>query len=406
MRSTPVCNVTSSESQVLIFAPFGKDAALIQSVIGKSGISAAVVDDVGKVAEGLSGAGAGIITEEALSAQGIDRLAQSVAAQPPWSDFPILVLTGGGSSTPTTENAARSRAPLGNITLLERPLRPATLISAVKTALRARQRQYQIRDHLRQQQAAEEALRRAHDQLESLVEERTDALRKLSSRLLHVQDEERRRIARELHDSLGQYLTATKINLDLLAQSDPHSKRLDEAQQLLERAISDTRTLSHLLHPPLLDEAGLASAATWYVEGFGQRSGIKVSLELPSNFERLPSPVETTLFRILQEALTNVHRHSRSSAVDVQLGIEDSTVELRIRDYGKGIPEITLERFRRNGTNVGVGLAGIRERIKELGGELEIQSKDPGTLLRVVIPLAAGEPLVQDRPPARARASC
>jgi signal transduction histidine kinase len=384
-----VCKVTDNESQVLIFAPFGKDAALIEKILQQSGIAARVSSEPAQVAEGIeSGAGAGIITEEALTAQGIDLLAQSIAAQPPWSDFPILVLTGGGSSTPMTENAARSRAPLGNINLLERPLRPATLISAVKTALRARLRQYEIRDHLRQRQAAEEALRRAHDELESLVEQRTDALRRLSARLLHVQDEERRRIARELHDSLGQYLTATKINLDLVAQSDNLSERLRDAQQLLERAISDTRTLSHLLHPPLLDEAGLASAATWYVEGFGQRSGIKVSLQLPSDLQRLPVPVETALFRILQESLTNVHRHSGSPAVDIHLAIDHSAVHLGIRDYGKGFPENMLERFRKNGTNVGVGLAGIRERIKELGGTLEIQSSKSGTLLTVAIPIA------------------
>lgn len=403
---TPVRQVTNNDSQVLIFAPFGKDAALIEKILQHSAIAAHIASDAAAIAVGIeSGAGAGIITEEALSAEGIDILAQSVAAQPQWSDFPILVLTGGGSSTPMTENAARARAPLGNITLLERPLRPATLISAVKTALRARQRQYEIRDHLRQRETAEEALRRAHDELESLVEQRTAALRKLSSRLLHVQDEERRRIARELHDSLGQYLTAAKINLDLLAQSDNLSERLREAQQLLERAISDTRTLSHLLHPPLLDEAGLASAATWYVEGFGQRSGMRVSLQLPPDLQRLPVPVETALFRILQESLTNVHRHSNSPAVDVELMFEQSAVRLSVRDYGKGMPETTLERFRKNGTNVGVGLAGIRERIKELSGRLDIESNQSGTTLTVLIPIVDNKATQPGPPRARAGVS-
>jgi signal transduction histidine kinase len=377
---------------VLIFAPFGKDGVLIEKILQQSGVTARVVAEATTMAEAIeTGAGAAIVTEEALSIEAIDLLGQSIAAQPAWSDFPILVLTGGGNSTPLSEHAARSRAPLGNITLLERPLRPATLISAVKTALRARKRQYEIRDHLRERQQTEEALRRAHDELESLVEQRTAALRRLSSRLLHVQDEERRRIARELHDSLGQYLTATKINLDLLAQSDHLSDRLKEAQELLERAISDTRTLSHLLHPPLLDEAGLASAATWYVEGFGQRSGIKVSLEMPADLQRLPVQIETALFRILQEALTNVHRHARSPAVDIRLGVEKSTVRLSIRDYGKGIPQTVLERFGKNGTNVGVGLAGIRERIKELGGTLKIDSSHSGTLLNILIPITDAE---------------
>lgn len=403
IRPTPVCKVTNTDAAVLIFAPFGKDAALIDKILQQSAVATRIVSEPTDFAEAIDeGAGAGIITEEALSAEAIGLLGQSVAAQATWSDFPMLVLTGGGSSTPMSENAVRSRAPLGNITLLERPLRPATLISAVKTALRARRRQYEIRDHLRQRQQAEEALRRAHDELESLVEQRTAALRRLSSRLLHVQDEERRRIARELHDSLGQYLTATKINLDLLAQSDHLSERLREAQQLLERAISDTRTLSHLLHPPLLDEAGLASAATWYVEGFGQRSGIKASLEMPSSLQRLPAPVETALFRILQEALTNVHRHAHSAAVDVRLCVDHSSVRLSIRDYGKGIPENVLERFRKDGTNVGVGLAGVRERIKELGGTLQIDSSNSGTLLTVSIPIADAELASHELPRARA----
>lgn len=387
-----MCKVTELESQVLIFAPFGKDGALIEKILRSSGVAARVISEASLLAEVVeNGGGAAIITEEALSLEAIDLLGQSIAAQPAWSDFPILVLTGGGLSTPMTENAVRARAPLGNITLLERPLRPATLISAVHTALRARKRQYEIRDHLRQRQESEQALRRAHDELESLVEQRTAALRRLSSRLLHVQDEERRRIARELHDSLGQYLTATKINLDLLAQSDHLSERLRDAQQLLERAISDTRTLSHLLHPPLLDEAGLPSAATWYIEGFGQRSGMKTSLEMPPDLQRLPAAVETALFRILQEALTNVHRHAQSPAVDIRFWVENSTVRLTIRDYGKGIPQNVLDRFQRNGTNVGVGLAGIRERIKELGGALKIESNPSGTLLSISIPIADGE---------------
>ena len=153
------------------------------------------------------------------------------------SDFPIVVLTGGGISTAATEHAVRSRAPLGNVSLLKRPLRPATLISSVRTAIGARQRQYEIRDHLFERQQAEDALRRAHEALESLVEQRTAALRRLSARLLRVQDEERRRIARELHDSLGQYLTAAKINLDLLAGAvDGETPQLREAQELIDRA--------------------------------------------------------------------------------------------------------------------------------------------------------------------------
>jgi signal transduction histidine kinase len=382
--------VSDNDYRVLIFAPFGKDAALVEKVLQHSGITSEVAPTAADLARSISsGAGAALVTEEALQSSAIEEVRRSLADQPSWSDFPIVVLTGGGVTTSWSETLVRSRAPLGNVTLLERPLRPATLLSAVQTALRARNRQYEIRDQLHERKLAEEALRQAHDQLESLVEQRTAALRRLSARLLRVQDDERRRIARELHDSLGQFLTATKINLDLLAQSgvEPSADRLRDAQQLLERAISDTRTLSHLLHPPLLDEAGLASAARWYVEGFGQRSGIATKLDIPDDLPRLPSPIETALFRILQESLTNVHRHSGSRAVEVKLSADDGTASLTIRDYGKGIAPKLLERFQRNGTNVGVGLAGIRERIKELGGTLDIQSNPTGTLVTVKIPI-------------------
>ena len=364
-----------NDLRVLVFAPFGKDAALIERVLLQSAFTISTLPTLQDLESAISeNAGAAIITEEVLHNGAIGSLAQKLSAQPPWSDFPMIVLTGSGLSTATTELAVRSRAPLGNVTLLERPLRPVTLISTVRSALLARRRQYEVRDHLQKRKAAEEALRRAHDALESLVEQRTLALRRLSVKLLRVQDEERRRIARELHDSLGQDLTAAKISLDMLAQEDiTRSPYLRDAQQLVDRSISDTRTLSHLLHPPLLDEAGFASAAKWYVEGFGKRSGIAATLELPEHVHRFPRRTETALFRILQEALTNVHRHSGSRAVEVRVTAEDSRVVLTVKDFGMGVPREVLDRFWKTG-NVGVGLAGIRERLKELAGSLEIES--------------------------------
>ncbi|HEX6503541.1 MAG TPA: CHASE3 domain-containing protein [Terriglobales bacterium] len=214
------------------------------------------------------------------------------------------------------------------------------------------------------------------------------AYRRLSSRLLRLQDEERRRIAREMHDSLGQYLTALKINLEI-AGASPASQRaelLAESIQLANSCLTETRTLSHLLHPPLLDEAGLASAARWYVTGFAERSGIKVNLDLPNDFGRLPMPVETALFRVIQESLTNIHRHSHSPAADIHMHLHDSRVTLEIRDYGTGIPEHILKRFRQSGMT-GVGLAGMRERIYELGGQLQIRAEDQGTSVCASIPV-------------------
>ena len=390
--------IRSAELRVLIFTPFGKDAALIERVLSQSAVAISAVPSLEELVEAVpERAGAAILTEEVLQDDAIEPLGQKLSAQPPWSDFPVIVLTGSGLTTVSSESAVRSRAPLGNVTLLERPLRPVTMISAIRSALLARKRQYQIRDYLQERKTVEEALRRSHDALESLVEQRTTALRRLSAKLLSVQDEERRRIARELHDSLGQDLTAAKISLDLLAQDNGKNRSayLREARQLVERSIADTRTLSHLLHPPLLDEAGLVSAARWYVEGFGRRSGIATMLYLPDHLDRLPRRTETTLFRIMQEALTNVHRHSGSRAVEVSLTHKPKQIVLSVKDYGMGIPKETLDRFWKTGST-GVGLAGIRERLKELGGYLEIESNIDGTLLRATIPLASAEALKTD----------
>jgi len=214
------------------------------------------------------------------------------------------------------------------------------------------------------------------------------AYRRLSSRLLRLQDEERRRIAREMHDSLGQYLTALKINLEVAGASREEQKAdlLAECIQLANSCLTETRTLSHLLHPPLLDEAGLSSAVRWYVTGFAERSGIKVNLDMPADFARLPVPIETALFRVLQESLTNIHRHARSPAADIHMHVIDGHVKLEVRDYGAGIPTHILKRFRQSGTT-GVGLAGMRERIYELGGQLDIRAETQGTTVSASIPI-------------------
>jgi PAS domain S-box-containing protein len=219
------------------------------------------------------------------------------------------------------------------------------------------------------------------------------AYRRLSSRLLKLQDEERRRIAREMHDSLGQYLTALKISLEMMPRV-PEAQRealLEDAVATTDQCLSETRTLSHLLHPPLLDEAGFASAARWFVNGFAQRSGIDVNLEMPEDFGRLSRPVETTLFRVLQESLTNIHRHSKSQSADIHFSVHESTVTLEVRDYGRGIDESLLERFHENEAQTGVGLAGMRERVHELGGTLEMRREQRGTRVIATVPVASAE---------------
>jgi signal transduction histidine kinase len=212
------------------------------------------------------------------------------------------------------------------------------------------------------------------------------SLRALSVRLLELQDQERRKFSRELHDSLGQYLVGAKMNLTMLGNSLPANALISECIKLLDQAMTETRTISHLLHPPLLDEAGFASAARWYVEGFSERSGIQTSLEMPEDLGRLSSSLELALFRVLQESLTNVHRHSKSRKAEVSVAASNGQVVLLVRDYGKGLPPDVLDRFRRKRAHGGVGLAGMRERIHELGGRLDMHSDSRGTQVVATLP--------------------
>jgi PAS domain S-box-containing protein len=224
------------------------------------------------------------------------------------------------------------------------------------------------------------------------------AARRLSGRILNLQDGERRRIARELHDSLGQYLAALKMNLDGLTLSNgEQSKVASDCSNLVARCLAETRTISHLLHPPLLDELGLTSAARWYVDEFARRSGITVNFEVAPQLVRLQSDLEIALFRGLQEGLTNVHRHSGASSVEIRLTLREKQVLLEIRDNGRGIPKELLSRFAEGATEGGVGLAGLRERLRELDGGLEIRSDDTGTRLLVSAPISSTpvEPDVQ-----------
>jgi signal transduction histidine kinase len=386
----PTATDEKPKFRMLVFAPFGKDAVLISEVLQKSAVSVRSIKAPSELVQCIrEGADAAIITEEALDGETTNSLGECIASQPPWSDFPLIILTGGGASTPLTEMAVRSRAALGNFSLLERPVRPVTLLSMVRTAARARARQYEIRAHLEELKQTHIALRESNDRLESLVEQRTSALRKLSAHLMRAQDDERRRMARELHDGLGQSLAAAQINLGLIASSsgEEGARYLAEARRLLGQAVSDIRTLSYLLHPPLLEEAGFYSAAQWYVDGFSKRSGITVNLKLPSRANRMPEVVELTLFRVLQEGLINVHRHSGSDRVDVRIHRNEANIVVHLKDYGKGLPEHLLDRFRKTGSAAGVGLAGMRERVKELGGEFIVQSDGSGTLLTVVVPV-------------------
>jgi PAS domain S-box-containing protein len=253
-----------------------------------------------------------------------------------------------------------------------------------------------------------------HRQLRSLLEERvqnrtqeleaknlelvrqTEVVRELSARLLQIQDEERRRIARELHDSVGQMLAAVSMNLshinrEVNALTPSSTRALEDNIGMVEQISTEIRTISHLLHPPLLDEIGLQSALRWYIEGFSERSKINVDLQLPDDFGRLPRNLEITLFRIVQECLTNIHRHSGSSTAAICLSRAENEVRLEVRDAGKGIPTDTQTSLT-VGKLSGVGLRGMSERLRQMGGQLKITSNGRGTLILATLPIEVVSP--------------
>jgi len=240
----------------------------------------------------------------------------------------------------------------------------------------------------------EEDLRSERSELEKRVEERTaelDAanrsLRELSARLLQTRDQEARRLARELHDSVGQLLAAISMNIGKVkAQAhkldEVGARAVTENMGMIEQISSEIRTISHLLHPPLLDELGLTSALRWYVEGFSERSKITVEVEIPPDLGRLPTEQEIAIFRIVQECLTNIHRHAESKTAAIRIRRDAEQVVVTAEDFGKGIPAGKLQ-----ASVLGVGFRGMHERIRYLGGKLELQSDSHGTVVTATLPL-------------------
>jgi len=219
-----------------------------------------------------------------------------------------------------------------------------------------------------------------------------ETLRRLSAYLMTLQDEERRRIARELHDSTGQKLAAAKLQLDTLVKSGklkPHEKTIAETAQWIDDCFQEVRTLSQLLHPPLLDEAGLLSATRWLVDGFSDRAKIPIDLQISGEIGRLPQPVELALFRVIQESLSNIRRHSGAKQAQIKLRRNEGAVFLEVRDNGKGMPPNVVSKSGHGKQVVGVGILGMRERLSQLGGTLEIDSDKSGTTVKVHVPLAA-----------------
>jgi PAS domain S-box-containing protein len=249
-----------------------------------------------------------------------------------------------------------------------------------------------ITERIEQQEALKKEMAEK-EKARSQLRKSEDSLRRLSLNLLRTQDEERKRIGREMHDSLGQYLSALKMKLGTLAIRDttlsPEATgELAQCASLLDECVKEVRTISYLLYPPMLEEMGLKSAISWYLDGFAQRSGVKTTFEVSPDVERPSRDVELALFRVLQEALTNVHKHSGSTQADIRLFRDGDSMILEVRDYGGGLSDAVFDDANANWYGaLGVGLRGMNERMRQLGGELSLAHADPGTLVRAKVPM-------------------
>jgi signal transduction histidine kinase len=227
------------------------------------------------------------------------------------------------------------------------------------------------------------------EQRNAQVVQGAESLRDLSRRMMQVQDEERRHIARELHDSAGQVLAVLGMNMGQLAQQVRQELKpaAQEILKLVQQLTQELRTMSYLLHPPLLDEIGLSAALNWYVQGVTERSQIEIRLTISENLGRLPAELELILFRLVQECLTNVHRHSGSKSATINVARQGDSVSLEVQDQGHGIPPERLAEIQTHGS--GVGVQGMRERVRQFHGEMSIESDDTGTRIFVVLPVQA-----------------
>ena len=321
------------------------------------------------------------------------QVCRKIKADPATTHIPILHV----SSTFVDPQSRIQGLEGGADAYLSEPIDRGELVATVGALLRLKRAETAARLQAEAAETARRELAQLNATLEVRAGERTaelkianEGLRELSVRLLVLQDEERRRIARDLHDTIGQLLAAITMNMavvegELSSLSPEAQNAFFENRTFVQQILQGIRTISHLLHPPLLDESGLPSALSWYVEEFSERSGIKVNLELSPGFERFAPELETAVFRIVQEALGNIHRHSQSPTADIRLTTDREHLKLEIRDVGRGIP-VDMQQKIKTGIRTGVGLRGMRERVSQMGGDLEIQSSEKGTAVLATFP--------------------
>lgn len=399
-----------SKERILIVAPVGRDAHVMAELASRHGFEPQICASLAECASQIKeGAGMLVVTEEALELGSLSLLFEALAAQPPWSELPLIILTTGGESrlTRLLELAADAA---GSVILLERPVGTTTLIRSLEMALNSRRRQYQVRDFLEQQRRTERELREAHEQLgdrakqlEILVESRTAKLaesneqlrreiaerEQLRRKLLQAQEEERRRIARELHDQMGQNLSALNVGLKSLVNPQSRADLGNQVQRLQELAAQTARDLHRVaveLRPAALDELGLVKAIRALADPWSMRYGIDVDFEAgqyqPAG---ISSETETVLYRIIQEALNNVAKHSGAKHVALVLSRSADHVQVIVEDDGRGFDSRVSPS--RNGRGR-LGLLGIQERLGMIGGTLKVESApESGATLIVRIPI-------------------
>jgi signal transduction histidine kinase len=401
----------NSTERVLIMAPVGRDAHVMAELLGGHGFEAQICGSLAECAAHIqSGAGALMLTEEALELGSLSLLFEALAAQPSWSELPLMILTTGGESrlARLLELAAQAA---GSVTLVERPVHTTTLIRSLEVALISRRRQYQVRDFLEELRRTEQELREAHEQLsdrakqlETLVKSRTaklaesnEQLRRemaereaLRRKLLHAQEEERRRIARELHDQMGQNLTALNVGLKSLLNRQSGSGLGSQVQRLQKLATQTARDLHRVaveLRPAALDDLGLVKAIRALTEAWSTQHGIDVDFEAgqyqPAG---ISSEIETILYRIIQEALNNVAKHSGATRVALVLRRSAGQVHAIIEDDGRGFDARVASQ---SGNGSGrLGLLGVQERLGMVGGNFKVESApERGATLLVRIPI-------------------
>jgi signal transduction histidine kinase/ActR/RegA family two-component response regulator len=389
MKETPHLEL----DRALLLAPTRVDAALTERVLAQVGIGCTVCEKIDGLCQGLNEApGVIILPEESITVDSIGPLKHWLDEQPPWSDIPVLVLARGGANSASAGLAIET---LGNVTLLERPLRLGTFVSAVRTALRARRRQYQLREYIQQRTKDNESLELRVAERTALAEQRAKQLRLLASELTQAESRERRRLAQLLHDHLQQLLVAAKLGLGTAARRITDTEvreRLKGVDSLINESIEASRSLTMELSPPILYEAGLGQALLWLARWMQEKHSLKVTVDAHEDAEPFAEETRVLLFQVARELLFNVVKHAGVDEAAVSLHRRSDSCDLVVEDQGYGFDaEATLASEHRGEH---FGLFSTRERLGLLGGTMRISSAI-GSGSRIVLSV----PLGQEAPP-------